>query len=508
MSRRPLGWVSFWALTNMFGLNIQAFSVTLIALHVLAALQIYWLLCRLELGSRGIALAIALLFMVYPADYTHMWLIMINIWVPMNLLLIYAHLLLSFAITGAIWALLVAAALLLISLGIYEAQLGVAFVWALLLFWVKRDIPHARKVLLITPLAIGLGFAAWRILGAPAAGVADPYIHQLQFSPSALLERLWIGGTVLFVWSWVVPVLQGLGIQSIRIAWAIIAALVGLFWLVVAFSVHQIGIDKKQQMQISWKNVKRSSGLVAVGLVVTVAGYLPSIFVIRPSLYSTASRVNLYPSIGASVVTAAVLYLVSSLLRRNQTAAGLLTLAGLVPLIALGVATQVLVQKDSQVAWQEQKDIWQSMFLLCSDFADDTAVYLILPGFDDREQGRYGNWRRPPFDSQWEIAAGLQVLYENRSLRGDILYPDLSPDRAAPELTMPGMVDGWTHQLTPFNKIVFLRYDGTPRRLRLVKDIQAEFYLPWEPVGYIPEVRCLSGSTPDIELRRLVADGE
>jgi hypothetical protein len=320
---RPLLDMPFSVLTSLFGLNIRAFYVVLMALHALAALQFYWLLRRIGLRERGIALGIALLFMVYPADYTHMWLTMINVWVCMNLLLGYAHLLLTFTRTGSAWAILAALAALLVSLGIYEAQLGLALLWPLLLLVLNRDIPRVRKALLLTPMLIGPVFAAWRMLGAPAIGITDPYVQRVELSPFVLLSRLWASSKLLLLWDWAIPVLRALDTQNNWLAWAIIGALVGLCWLIAAMLLRRRESWQGQEVAGSLQDVHRSLALAAAGLTLILAGYVPAIILSGATLYSIASRVHLFASIGASVFIAAILFGISSLVCHLRALCGL-----------------------------------------------------------------------------------------------------------------------------------------------------------------------------------------
>lgn len=502
-NRRPLLDAPLLMLYAIFGLNIGAFHFAIIVLHLLASLQLYWLLWRIGAGPRSFALGVSLVFLVFPADYTHMWLTMVGGWIVINLSFAYAHLLLSYLAYGSIWFLISCCSLLIVSLGIYEAQLGVVLAWTLLLLWVRRDTPRKRKMGLLIPVGVSLLFGIWRTYGLATVGITDPYVEHMQLSPLLLLYRVWFGLRIL-AWSWTIILRQVLGVKTTLQAWGIIAASAVFCWSVAAvvrhlFKTQHLQTQEKATTAIQARNMVILSG---VGLVFAVAGYLPIIVLAEPNLYSTASRVNLFATIGASVTVVSFVNAVSIFISRKRIAVDVLAVAGLVPFIVLGTVTQAWIQHDSRVAWSEQKDIWQQLFSTCPNLKDDTSVYFVLPGYEDR--WGWANWRRTPFDASWEITAALRVLYGKQDLSGDLILPDLDRGFGSPLLTKEGIVDYWTSEVTPFDKTLFVSYEGTPRTVHVVENLRSEFQLTWEPYDYAPELHCLSGPTPDIELRRLV----
>ena len=128
---RPLQKAPFAILYAVFGPNIHLFYVIFWALSVLAAIQLYFIMLRL-VKNNPIAFGIVAIFLIYPADFTHMWVSQLHNRLAVVFTLLYAHLLLVYRDNGrraALWGGLLS---LLLSLTMYEGQLGVAMLWCLL----------------------------------------------------------------------------------------------------------------------------------------------------------------------------------------------------------------------------------------------------------------------------------------------------------------------------------------------------------------------------------------
>jgi len=485
--RRPLLDAPLVVLTGLFGLNISALHLVLVALHVLAALQFYWLLRRIGAGPRSFALVVSLLFLVYPADYSHTWLTMIGIWVAANLLFAYAHLLLTYVVTGAVWLLVVSCCVLLASLGIYEAQLGLALAWTVLLPLIRRDAPRVRKIALLAPVTIGLLFVAWRTLGMSAAGVTDPYVQHIQMSPSLLLYRVWFGVGIL-VWSWGVTLREALHLDSKLVLTALVALAVALFALIGFVLARKFRGDAQPLTTAEWRGqMRKALTLLGLGCVLAVAGFIPIISVYLPNLTGVGSRFNLFALPGASLAVAALLWSIALLLARKERQIELIMVISALPLLFIGIWTQAWVQHDARISWQEQKQIWADLTPLVPNLVDDTAVYFVLPGYG--VQPTIHNWHRTPLTAEWEVSSALEVLYDNPTLRGDRVFLNGGPRFGNPELRPEGIVDYWTSETVPYERAIFVAFDGPPGTARIVEDLRTELSLEWTPAGYAPRSR-------------------
>lgn len=501
-NRRPLLDAPIIMATGLFGLNTRALYWVLVGLVVLAALQLYGLLRRTDAGSRSFSLLAALIFLVFPADYTRTWLTMIGIWSAMNLLLFYAHLLLSYANKGAIWLLVTACLVLLVSLGIYEAQLGLASAWALALLLIRRDIPLARKIALLTPIAVGLLFLAWRILGAPATGVVDPYIAHIQFNPQGIVLRI-VFGLGLLVWSWAVVVREALQLDNKLALVGLVVLACGLFAL-IGFVLARMSLpDAPPDSRHRWQlQMRKALVLLLAGGALTVAGFLPIVSIYLPSLSGVGTRFSLFALPGASLAVAALLWMIGILLGRSERRAEMIMLSSALPLLLIGIWTQVWVRHDAAKNWETQKLIWSGLASAAPNFTDGTAVYFILPRYS--EQPTMHNWHRTPMDAPWEVTSALRVLYDNSSLRGDRMFLDNKPRYRSPQLVDDGIVEYWTQEKIPYESAVFVAYDDQSHAVRVVDDLQTELSLPWSPSGYAPRARITTPPANGYQHRWLV----
>ena len=148
--------------------------------------------------------------------------------------------------------------------------------------------------------------------------------------------------------------------------------------------------------------------------------------------------------------------------------------------------------------------MWQELFEVAPQLTNGTAVYFVLPGYNDRVG--YVNTRRLPLSSSWEATAALNVLYDQTTLHGDVVLPDAN-NLGEPELTPDGVRDFVTGRVVPYSAAVFVTYAGTPRHLRVVEDVSRELGLMWPTPDYAPEQHIVRLPPPPIELRRLVASG-
>jgi len=189
--RRPLLFAPFLIQYRVFGLHVTSYYIVLWSLHVLMATLLYAIVDRFPLLQRHLfGLIVALLFLVYPTNYTHMWVIVLGVYCSVVLTLFYGYFLLRFAQGGRWLTLALALICLLISLGLYELQVGVASAWAVILFIVYRQTAVKRRLSLFLPIGLMGVFSLWRTLGSQMVGVNDQYLSQVVTTPGVLLSRL------------------------------------------------------------------------------------------------------------------------------------------------------------------------------------------------------------------------------------------------------------------------------------------------------------------------------
>ena len=369
--RRPLLFSVFLVQYRVLGLNVAGYYFVLWALYGLMALTLYKTAARLPLAyGHEYGLIVALLFLVYPANYTHMWAIMVGVYFSALLTLLYAYLLLRFAQEEQWPVLALALVCLLLSLGIYEAQLGVAALWALLLVWGFRRASGKTRLLLLSPIALMGLFALWRTVGFRSTGIDDKYLSAMTLTPQVLVSRLLLGYKIMLGWSWTALLEERLsspGAAKVAVV-LIVGSVAVIWWAVRRFTM---GSHRRQQDAAAWRAPKDalSAYLIAsmLGLVLLGAGYIPVISVFLPTLSGIGSRFNLYASVGGSVVIASTLMIGSLLLARYRAQVTYLFLASAVPLLLIGVVTQATVQYHNRIAWQEQQQLWRQIFRIAPE---------------------------------------------------------------------------------------------------------------------------------------------
>ena len=109
------------------------------------------------------------------------------------------------------------------------------------------------------------------------------------------------------------------------------------------------------------------------------------------------------------------------LMMRKQKQINIVILGTAFPFILLGMMVQASVQYDNRSAWEEQKQIWQQLFLLAPDIKDGATVFFLLPDDDKQTSSLNRNGQRVPFDGGWDISTGLNMLYGKFTLKGDSL---------------------------------------------------------------------------------------
>ncbi len=475
-NRRPLLSAPFLLQYRLFALNVSGQYLVIWFLYVVMAFLVYQIVSRFPLlRQHSFSLVVALLFLVYPTNYTHMWLTMLHIYLGFVLTLLYGYLLLRFAENGRWSILALALACLLISFGLYEGAIGLAAVWPLVLLFRFRQTRLSVRVSLITPLLLSGGFAVWRAFGQQTLGVEDHYVSQIATTPALLLSRLILGYRISLKWGWSYPIQQFLPwIPGTIAAFLFLVALaLILVWLVRwAMEKGHIGESKGDISPWSFPqrvtNARPFSFLALLGLGLVGVGYFPIILVFLPTLNSFESRFNLFATVGGTLFFAATAMIFSLLMARNQRQARHLFLAATLPFITLGTATQAAVQYQTRVAWLEQKAIWQSLLAVAPDFVDDTLVLFILPGYQDRVG--YQNWHRTPLYASWDATSAVRLFYDNPTLSADVFFPDINTEME-PVLMSDGLFTKDTAVLTSYAKIAAFVYESDTKTLTQIDEL-------------------------------------
>jgi hypothetical protein len=117
-----------------------------------------------------------------------------------------------------------------------------------------------------------------------------------------------------------------------------------------------------------------------------------------------------------------------------------------------------------------------------------------MPGLEERFS--LADWRRAPLNTSWEVSAALRVLYQDESLYGDVILPDLPVPQAT--LTPKGIVNAYSGESKPYHQAVFVSFDSELGTLSLIEELTTAFDLAWDVDTYAPHQRLLNAS-PVIE---------
>lgn len=478
--RRPLLFTPFLLQYHMFGVNLTGYYVLLWSLYVLMTIFLYKTISRLPLRQTyTFAVISALLFLIYPTNYTHMWLIMLGVYCIIVLTLIYAYLLLRFA-QGGYWpALTVALLCLLLTFGVYEGQLGIACTWVLILVVIYRQIPFKRRLGLLLPIGITALFAIWRTLGYKTVGINDRYFSDVATDPSMLLDRLVLGYKITLAWGWTHTIEELLPwrVGSLY-ATLLLSGVVGMLWFIVRQVTARQTLPESQTKRTAWPFAQRWPVVqpyafsAIVGVILIGAGYLPFIPIFLPSLATIVTRFNIFATLGGAIFIASVLMIASLLLAKTWQQSQYLFVASAVPFVILGIVTQASVQYHNRIAWHEQKLIWERLFTLAPNFKNDTLVLFVLPGYQERSG--YANWRRTPLTAPWEATGAMRALYGNTTLRGDVYFPDLQ-EPTEPSLTLNGLLTLDIPDVIPYAQTVAFIYDNSTGDFHELRQLPAEW---------------------------------
>ena len=509
--RNPLLFTPFLVQHRLFQLNVSAYYAVIWLLGALNTLLLYLVAVRFPLPERrSFALVAAILFWIYPTNYTHMWMIQLGIYCGTVLAFLYGYSLLRFA-EGARWpTLALALTCLLLSLGFYEGQVGVVTAWASILALLYRRAAVWRIAGLLTPiLLVGL-FSAWRTLGFQSAGIEDQYLSRVVITPDVLLSRLLLGYKVSLAWGWTYSVEQ-------FIPWASGAKTAGLFlilsialtWFSLDWFAPRAGAMVRQATMTSHSRTQRLTLVrpfvvsAVIGVALIGAGYIPVVLVYLPSLSGIGSRHNGFATIGGAVFFSSVLMAGALLCSGDTRRMRYQVLASAMPLVLIGILTQASVQYHNRVAWREQQNIWQELLSTVPDIKDNTMVLFVLPGYQDRT-GFY-NWRRTPLSASWEASSGVRLLYDNFTLSGDVYFPDIE-EPTEPELTADGVFIRDTNTMVPYSQAIAFLYDSSAGNLIKVDEIPAAWVRDTDHPLLLCDDCILDGARRNIPIRALVQD--
>ena len=472
---RPLGMCWVWLVYQLAGTNVFGYHAFGIMMNLLSALLLLATLDVLLPDWPTYNMAVAALYLVFPADMTRTWLAG-NIVQGTAFFLLAAYFMARFWRDGRWWAWLASMIVVAISLSTYEITLGVIITLSGLAFLFSRRRTWPQRLGLLAPMFMTIGFGLWRWRWQQSVGAAFGHdINQTIISAQLLARRLWVGAEYLLGEAWGRTLLELLPFtpRPGRITSALESgALIGLMMLVILIAYW--GGRKIHRFDLAGDHRRAEKGNMldlaiagAVGLAILAAGYFPIIIAMNPGISYGITRAHHLPSVGAAMFICAVLFGVSQWLGRTQEQAQFIALTGLASLLVIGALGHITVTRQLREAWADQKLIWNSLFEQAPDIVDGTQVLFLLEGYDDPGRGP-----RPFVSGPWSLSRALQLLYDNDELSA-YFVPAWSPGMLSidKDLTLTDN-DGNIIDFSAAETLVFL-FNRADQELTQVKELES-----------------------------------
>lgn len=487
-SGRRLFLLSLFALLSpIFQLNISLYYVANWLFNLLSGLTVYQIVRFAYPKHRWLALPAALIFLIYPVNYARTWLIISISTFALLLGLLAILLLVRYSREGQLWRLGLANILVLISLGIYEAALGLILLAGVLLV-INWEVTKKRRRWMLTIPATVTIFLIWRLIIQPQVfAFSDYYLANTTLSLMTLLKR-YGQGLFIFLFNWVGPLLIPLGDVKYWVfvggGAVLFVVLVVLVWL----RINQMGENTGKWRAERLRNVKAYLKISGIGFLFWAAGYIPVIALFQPIFYGDGSRVNFAAIPGASLAIIALLGALFCILFKQRNRAQKWVVIFVIPMVVAGMAYQVHAQNVRQSIWQVNQAFWGAMFELVPGIETGTKVVIILPGYENLEP-----FEMLPFRGDWEAESALRVLYNNQELFAEYYYVD-----------RPEEPDNWQPIGGDLGRYIFVYYDPQLAEIRIIQDPFLALGLPSPAENYDPAQRITPFRQEMGEFRELV----
>ncbi len=493
-SRRPMHLSLGWIFYKFLSLPDTVYAMQIAHLVILAGtgVLVYFLLLKLFRGANKIALFGALLWMVFPNDYTHFYLSILGIRAAQLLTLAGLYLFIKYLESEQLSFVLAASALHLISYFMYEAQLGLILIWPVAVLFLYSKLRRLRKLswMVIYYASTGI-FLLWRLIIHPNF-YQDTKLTYLDFNFPELIQSYLLG---------LKAILGGFQFPYQDASWITtgnILILTGCAaFLLIAYLLARSDLFEQQNGSSLEPSPAFNMRLLGVGAVLWAAGYIPIILNYPPNIWGHLSRVNIISNLGAILILVALLkLLLDSIFEPGNRPEQLAALVLAVLTLFAGVV-QIQVQESFSNSWHDVKIFYHELFEAVPQVKADTHVLLYLSGDEQNPTDH-----RPIFSSTWEPACALQVLYDQPNLQADAVYESSQPNPAQFNAIGFGMGKTSSVDITDIGQVLGIEYDLVSHRLTLLNKI--DLFVGADAGGdYHPEDRILP-LDEEIKSRELV----
>jgi hypothetical protein len=487
-NRRPFLLAPLAVLTPLLGIKLQYYYLANFLVIFSSGILLYIIVRRAFPRFPWLSLPVALVYLIYPVDYTRTWMTMLTYHFVFLTDLIILLLMMEYAKSGRRWQLLLAPPLFICSLGVTEGGLGIVTLGSILLACVTRNVPIRRRLGLLSVSLTAVVFVVWRTaVQQGLMHVRDNYYAQLDISIATLVSR-YVVGFLVFIYGWIGPLFGSLGSTKYAILAAAGVALTGVLLVFLVWSIRRARSDDSFDW-VDRKRMVRYLLLVSlIGLLFWAAGFVPVIGLRQPCFAGGDTRDNLAAIAGASLALVAGLACLAALKAGSIDRVRILTRVGVIPLLVLGLFYQCWSQNERFKAWGEQRKLWNLMFETVPGLTDNSIVIIVTPGFSGARQ-----FQIPPFSARWEAGGALKMLYNNPSLNATYYFPDL-PHQGANLL----------EDSVEWSQYVLVYYDPAKPSLEIVERPEERLALPYRFAGYSPDKRIVAQSPQSQAYRWLV----
>lgn len=477
-SSRLFVYTALELLITLFGFAPGPILFSNIIIRITSALWIYQIHKEIRPTRTDIGLAFALLTLIYPADKTRMWMVQIVLGWPLGCF--SAWLLYRYYRSGKIWLLLISTLGYTYAFLEYEAPLGILTAWGLLLMLYTfppftppgRRISWLRWAGLATPLVLFCAYLFYRLQLIHLIGIVG--FHPIAYSdPLSPIHNLAAGARALG-YAWIeplhalVPGLPILLLMSGALSLLAICFLLGWRWSTYLARRHGwLAVTADERHKAIWQPLFTC----AAGWVLCVAGYFPAITFEPPGLEFFYSRLNAYALVGASLLLVGLADLLTwAVVRYTRQAAFIFSLF-ILPFIVIGAGSELVMQHQAQLLWQEYRQMWQGIFRAAPGIQDDTSVVLVI-SHTPCHPDNYGE--RPYFIhavANREFNKAFNAFYGTKKIIADFIYQGC-------DLPYQAVFNNTGYYNSPSSRgflsdkrVVVLIYDRQTHQVNLVKNL-------------------------------------
>ena len=496
-NHRPIDSSFYFVLTSIFGPRFEYYYLLNVLIIFLSSVMVYALTKRMLTQQAWLASLVAVVYLIYPVDYTRTWIMMLYIrfWWLISLAAIWF--LLDYVDSGNKWKLALALIGIVIPLGAYEGQFGVVAAAAFLITGFSKDKPLFRRLILTgSIIIIGIMFYLWRFhIQANITDIRYYSAGSFQFDLVVITQRYFQGFNIFFS-KWLDPVQVQLGLSGIQIFIWVVVYIATCFFVTLLIYKRNTSpnvLTYRQKLPL----LKTQFLIFLTGGVFWLAGYFPIIGLYSPSLNGHASRVNSFAVAGAALMLTALVVIFSTALARSISRILPFSIAISAPFLLIGIFVQIQVNIENQAIWETQRNIWNGTFEKIPNIQDGKSLVIIIPGNEQQQ-----SFSAYPFSTAWEVDAGTKVLYNNPDISGYYYYKDLQDQQF--KFKENGIIPHGTERLVGYKRLIVVLYHPSENAVELVENLEDTLLLPFTVNNYNPHENIAPADPTTGEYRWLV----